>query len=156
LLEELQKDVHPLKPSAPMALIGKKKIYILHTPSEAVLEIDKDVVSLARRMLATCRAKRGHAIAAVQVGVPLNLVVLDNGQAFVNILVEAATEETVIEKEACLSLPGKVFDVPRFKEIDWSATSLTGTPVDNFFTDFEARMWQHEWDHIQGRLLSDG
>jgi len=145
-----------IKPTAPMALIGKKKIDILHKPSEAVLEIDKEVLKLASRMLATCHAKRGHAIAAVQVGVPINLVVLDNGQGFVNVLVEAASEEMVVDKEACLSLPGKVFSVYRYKEIDWSGTNVAGEEISNFFTDFEARMWQHEFDHIQGRLLSDG
>lgn len=138
----------------PMALIGKKKIDILHSPAQKVGQFDEEILSLASRMYGTV-LERGHAIAANQVGIPLNLIVLDNGQGYINIQIEEVDDETEIGVEGCLSLPGRHFVVPRFKKIKLVAQDLMNMKVEEEKEDFEARMWQHEYDHLRGELISE-
>lgn len=142
-------------PSRPINLIGKKKLNILHTKSEMLDSIDNEVINLAGRMLATCRVQRGLAIAAVQVGVPINLLVFRDGSAFVNVEIEPLSEDMEEGFEACLSLPGKTFCVPRYTEIQVSAVTILGQYAEAVETGDQARMWQHENDHLLGKLLSD-
>lgn len=137
----------------PMALIGKKQRDLLMSKSEDVPAIDSEIIDLAGRMVATCRAKNGYAIAAIQVGVPLNLVALRNGDVYFNVYVSPVERETEDDLEGCLSLPGKGFVVPRYKTIDLDAMLLSGEEVSEQFSGFEARMWQHEYDHINGILI---
>jgi peptide deformylase len=140
----------------PMALIGKKKIDILHTPAENVV-VDDKLVELSKKMIATVRKSYGHALAAVQVGIPINLVVTHGGQTFLNIEIDVDEESDIItEPEGCLSLPGRIFEVPRFSSIEFNADTLDGERVYNEFKDFEARIWQHENDHLLGKLISEG
>lgn len=138
-----------------MALVGRKNIDVLHTPAQRIEEIDTEILSLATRMLATCRVQKGHAIAANQVGFPINLVVLASGQGYVNVEIETEGE-TALEVEGCLSIPGRQFFVPRYDTIQWSGISITdGVSYQDIKTGFEARMWQHENDHLRGRLISE-
>jgi peptide deformylase len=141
--------------SKPMALIGKKNIDVLHTPAQKVEDIDAEIRSLATRMLATCRTQKGYAIAANQIGIPINLVVLASGEGYVNVEIECEGE-TSLDVEGCLSLPGRRFLVPRFETIQWSGTSITDDiSYQDEKTGFEARTWQHENDHLQGKLISE-
>lgn len=139
----------------PIALIGKKKLDILHTPAVNV-QVDKEILDLAGRMLATVRVQRGYAIAANQVGVPINLIVLPVGEAYVNVGYAHDGQETDEGIESCLSLPGKKFSVFRYNRIEWNAVNaVTGEFKFEKLADFTARMWQHETDHLKGLLLSD-
>ena len=144
-----------LIPGKPIALIGKKKINILHTPA-SIVTLDNEIYKLAGRMLTTCRINGGMAIAANQVGIPINLVVTNVGKGYINIgYAPDKDRETEEATEGCLSLPGKRFVVLRFKKIELNTTNLKGEYVFEKMENLQARMWQHETDHIQGKLLSD-
>jgi peptide deformylase len=141
----------------PMALIGKKKINILHTPSEEIEELNQEVIDMAKKLRATARVHSCYAVAAVQVGVPINMVAWKNGDVAINIVLDGEGE-MYEDEETCLSLPGKKFIVPRFKEVHIQATFLTELGpnfVEEDVDGFSARVWQHEYDHIEGKLLSD-
>lgn len=144
-----------IEPSKPIRLIGKKQNDLLHTPAEMLDDITDEVRALASKMLATVRVQNGIAIAAVQVGVPINLVVLRDGSAFVNMEIEPTSDELDEDLEGCLSLPGKVFKVLRHKEVQVSGITIYGQYCEAVETGFAARMWQHENDHLMGRLLTD-
>lgn len=140
----------------PMAVIGQKKFAILETKSEHVDEITDDIKLLARKLLTTCIKKDGHAIAAVQVGIPINLVVTATGEAFVNVGVSTTGKKKEDGIEGCLSIPGRYYNVPRFKKAEFSGTNVeTGEFLFKKVDGFEARLWQHEYEHLQGQLISE-
>lgn len=118
---------------------------------------DESLDVLVHRMLLTCRANRGVAIAAPQVGVALQVVVVDEGDrgvVFCNPVVEAGGK-LVAGTESCLSLPGRIFQVPRHHRAVVVGQDLNGEPFGADVAGFHARKWQHEAMHLQGRLLSD-
>lgn len=144
-----------LIPGRPLALIGKKKIDILHTSAKLVDSVDKEIIILASRMYATVK-HIGHAIAANQIGIPINLIVLADGLAYINVSInpdlESGMEPGV---EGCLSLPGRHYLVDRYLSIEFSGTTLKNEIINSDVEGFEARMWQHEFDHLNGKLLSE-
>jgi len=137
-----------------MALIGKKKIDILHTESSAVTTIDDEIRDLAFRMVETCKRGNGYALAAVQVGIPINLIVTSQGEGFVNIEVETSGEIEVAP-EGCLSIPGRWYMVPRFNKAKIIGQRISGQTFTKDVENFEARIWQHENDHLLGKLISE-
>jgi peptide deformylase len=59
------------------------------------------------------------------------------------------------QEEGCLSLPGIHVNVARGKQVRMQARDLDGRPIDEVATGFVARVWQHEFDHLNGTLLTD-
>jgi peptide deformylase len=58
--------------------------------------------------------------------------------------------------EGCLSLaPADDCKVTRAKIVDWTAQDLDGKPIHGKFRDFDARVFQHELDHLNGGLITD-
>lgn len=138
----------------PLNLVGKNH-EALHRPAERVENIDDEVYRIAGRLLATVRVRRGLAIAAPQVGISLQIVVLPNGNAVVNPEYEALSDEMIDGPESCLSLPGRHFRVPRAREAQVGATLLNGDEIDLELDGLGSRMWAHELDHLRGVLISD-
>lgn len=125
-------------------------------PVEAFGHEDLDV--LAHRMYLTCLQHRGAAIAAPQVGVPLRLVVVaapqGHGVVFCNPVIEAGGA-TIDGPESCLSLPGRQFRVPRRNRVVVVGQDINGDGFGGDAVGHDARMWQHELMHLEGRLLVD-
>lgn len=136
----------------PMALVGRKHD-ALHRPSAVVVDLEH-AKALADRMFATLTAKRGLALAAPQVGHALQLVVLWDGTAIINPTITGHSEDQNLAAEACLTIPGRWYEVPRYDVVTLEASNLGGgrqrLTVDNVL---HARMWQHELDHLNGLLL---
>jgi peptide deformylase len=61
----------------------------------------------------------------------------------------------VIEQEGCLSIPDLRGRVPRYKSIRVRARDRKGKKLDFIAAGFHARVIQHEWDHLNGRLFLD-
>lgn len=139
-----------------MALVGKKSAVLGEVALPVVLNdlTRPAILALAERMLATCRAKGGMAIAAPQVGVSQRLVVQWDGTAWINPILDLDEEETVEDVEGCLSIPGRVFLVRRFTRCAMTATGIDGITVTVGLEGLEARMAQHEVDHLDGVLIS--
>lgn len=139
-----------------MALVGKNHS-ALSTTAELVKSVDKTLFTLAQRMLITCKKHNGVALAANQVGVPINMVVLSGGEWFINVFLDAELDTpNAMDQESCLSLPGRTFLVPRFDKVSVLAVDMTAGEEREYEVEgFTARMWQHEHDHLMGRLISN-
>ncbi len=114
-----------------------------------------------RRMRATLTKSGGVGLAAPQVGLSLQ-VVLVQGQTepkavltCIDPRIVAASAETVDGYEACLSIPGVGGLVRRARTVDVAYYDLVGTARSRHAADWEARIFQHEIDHLHGILYLD-
>jgi peptide deformylase len=135
----------------PLALVGRDHP-ALHMPARPVEDYE-EARRLAGRMWETLRRKQGYAIAAPQVGRALQLVVTPTLWLANPMLLEVGAEtETTIE--GCLSLPGRWYSVARAKRAVVKGYDLVnGANVTRSTAGVDARMWQHECDHLEGLLL---
>jgi len=140
----------------------------LHSPAAAVGEIDDSVRELVRDMEETMAAAPGVGLAAPQVGVPLRIFVWswvdEEGAAHrgtainPHLLIAPLTLGELDddeESEGCLSIPGERFPLRRSTEAVLTATDLDGTPFEVRATGWLARIFQHEYDHLDGVLYAD-
>ncbi|MCK9248947.1 MAG: peptide deformylase [Solirubrobacteraceae bacterium] len=103
----------------------------------------------------------GVGLAANQVGTLHRVLVyaVDGGEGPVRRLVNPRItwmgEETEVGNEGCLSLPGVQVDVERAVHLRVSAVDDAGSPIDVEASGFEARIIQHEIDHLDGILILD-
>jgi peptide deformylase len=130
---------------------------VLKQPASAVTDIDSRVVKLSEDMLATLRGVAGLGLAAPQVGVQKRLFVYQMGEdedphVLVNPTISEARGEWEFE-EGCLSLPGLYFPIVRPKEVHLTGYDLEGHEVSIEADEVLARLFQHELDHLDGRLL---
>ncbi|MCX6807174.1 MAG: peptide deformylase, partial [Candidatus Berkelbacteria bacterium] len=146
----------------------------LYQKSQEISRIDDKIIQLSKDVLETKRANFGVGLAAPQVGKLMRIIVLGNlehqekkelkipEQILINPFIVKKSSETEIADEGCLSLPGLTGKVSRHKEINIKATSLeiignkTQTKKIQFKAkNFQARVIQHEIDHLDGILFSD-
>lgn len=119
-------------------------------------------------MLATMDDANGVGIAAPQVFEPLSLIIVasrpnprypDAPQmaqtTLVNPEILRVSGVTVKGWEGCLSIPGLRGLVPRFTKVGVRYLDLQGEVHEEEYTDFPARVFQHEFDHLQGILFID-
>ena len=111
-------------------------------------------------MLRALRAADGVGLAAPQVGVTARLFVWGAPdeipeQVIVNPLLEPTSSATREDWEGCLSIPGLRGLVPRFRRVRLSGLDRFGEPIDRRLVGFEARIAQHEQDHLDGVLFLD-
>ena len=141
---------------------------VLHSPALPVANFDEALTSLVRDMEDTMAAAPGVGLAAPQVGVPLRLFVynwrdddgeLHRGTAINPELwispptVDELDEEN--ESEGCLSLPGERFALRRSARAILRSTELDGTASEVVADGWLARIFQHEYDHLNGLLYAD-
>ncbi|MEQ8708041.1 MAG: peptide deformylase [Rhodospirillales bacterium] len=124
---------------------------------------------LVADMLETLADAGGVGLAAPQVHVPLRLMIFfvpesrielpedpeDSAQdmtVLVNPGYEPLTEETSLGWEACLSVPGLTGAVPRYTRIRYWGYGLDGARIERRASGFHARVFQHEYDHLDGVL----
>ncbi len=127
------------------------------TPAEA-----ERVRALAPQMLATMYAAPGIGLAAPQVGVSLRLVVLDLQReqsrapmVLLNPEIIAASRETAVREEGCLSLPGQFADVERPERVKLRWQDLEGKRHEMEADGLLSVCLQHELDHLDGVLFVD-
>lgn len=116
---------------------------------------------IAENMIETMLAYKGIGLAANQVGLGLNLAVLNLEEkskiiVLANIIIKCYTKETDIQNEGCLSCPGISVPVKRYLGVDIEAQNLLGEKVEYRFTEYDARILQHEVDHLNGILITHG
>lgn len=114
---------------------------------------------LAAQMIKLMVAADGVGLAAPQVNRPERMFVAilnDEYHVFINPIIEELSESVGTEKEACLSLPGVLVPVRRSKIIRISYYDAGGKYHEKKkFKRMNARIIQHEHDHLQGVLISD-
>jgi peptide deformylase len=97
-------------------------------------------------------------LAAPQVGVLQRLLVYDvhdDPQVLVNPMLDEYSDETEESEEGCLSVPGVTMPVERAVSVHVRGFDASGEPVDFRAEGFEARVIQHENDHLDGVLIVD-
>lgn len=129
---------------------------VLRRRAEEVAEIDGRLARLAEDMLVTMREARGVGLAAPQVGVSKRLFVYDINDTGPRTLVNPVIVEAEGEwehEEGCLSVPGMWFQIKRAKRVLVRGYDLDGREVSYEGEDMEAKLYQHEVDHLDGHLL---
>lgn len=130
---------------------------VLKQRASEVSSIDGTLVRLADDMIETMLAAPGVGLAAPQVGVQKRLFVYqidpDEGpKTIVNPIISEARGEWEYD-EGCLSIPGLSFPIVRPKEVLLTGYDLDGNEVAIEADELLARAFQHELDHLDGRLL---
>jgi peptide deformylase len=135
----------------------------LRLVSEPVKRVDAPLRALAEDMFETMYAAPGIGLAAIQIGIPTRLVVMDLSkkdeaqapQVFINPEVTWRSEETATREEGCLSIPDYYEEVERPQRIKVKYLDLDGKPHEIEADGLFATCLQHEIDHINGVLFID-
>ncbi len=136
---------------------------ILREKSLKVEQVDKDLQTLMDDMLESMYAAPGIGLAAIQVGVPKRVIVLDlakkdspkNPMCFVNpeIIEKSKTNSTY--EEGCLSVPGQFAEIDRPDKCYIKYLDYHGQPQEIRAEGMLATCIQHEMDHLEGILFID-
>ncbi len=135
---------------------------ILHRPAETVLKITKTINKLTDDMIETMYAAQGIGLAAPQIGVPLNIFVVDISSGhnphdliiMINPSLMIATG-TQSKEEGCLSVPGFNVSLERPAQIKLKGVDRNGRELQFEAKDLLARAFQHEMDHLDGKIFID-
>jgi peptide deformylase len=135
---------------------------VLRMPAKPVDELDEAVTSLVDRMGQLMREAHGVGLAAPQLGILRRILVYQTGEqdplvALVNPRLTASSEERATEDEGCLSLGAASVVVPvdRAQRVTVEGSSPEGEPRRIDAEGLEARVIQHELDHLDGILIID-
>ncbi|MGN6324847.1 peptide deformylase [Pseudolysinimonas sp.] len=141
---------------------------VLHTVAAPVEAVDDELRTLVADMVETMHAAPGVGLAAPQVGVGLRLFVwsfevadgeLSEGVAINPRLWIAPMPlgplDEEVESEGCLSIPGERFPLRRSPAAILEATDLDGQAFEIRTSGWLARIFQHEYDHLDGVLYAD-
>ncbi|MGL5941401.1 MAG: peptide deformylase [Waterburya sp.] len=141
---------------------------ILRNKAQAVITIDQDILELIDSLTATAIAKKGVGIAAPQISQSYRLFIVASHPndryphaptmpptAMINPRILSHSDEIVKDWEGCLSVPDTRGLVPRYREITVEYTTKEGETKQEILTDFVARIFQHELDHLDGILFID-
>jgi peptide deformylase len=130
---------------------------VLRRPATDVTDVDGALVRLTDDMFTTMYEAPGIGLAAPQVGVQKRFFVYDHGEGAGVILnpriIESDGEWTF--EEGCLSVPDLTWEITRPKQVHLVGVDLDGNEVSIEADEIEARLFQHEIDHLDGVLLVD-
>jgi peptide deformylase len=114
---------------------------------------------LADTLWEESRRLRGLGLSANQVGIDSKVFVMGvdekNRKNVFNPKVISVSKETELAREGCLSYPGLWLSVKRPKQVTLSYQTVDGTHVVETFVGLQARIAQHEFDHMEGLNFSD-
>jgi peptide deformylase len=147
-----------------IALRGEK---VLSMKSEAVEDpTDPLIKSLAKNMLVAMKKYDGVGISAPQLRIPKRVIIVHSRPnsrypeapetgpiIMINPEIISLSDALCSEWEGCLSVPGLRGLVPRPKEAAITYTTLKGERIETLLTGFPARIFQHEFDHLEGILF---
>ncbi len=133
---------------------------VLKSRASPVTEFGPELRAEVERMIAIMRDGMGVGLAATQLGVLRRLLVFQAGSdgeptALVNPVIEWLSDEGSLAEEGCLSLPRVTMDVERPLHARISGRDAEGEAVEIEASGLEARVLQHEIDHLDGVLILD-
>ncbi len=132
----------------------------LRTVAEPVREFDAALARLIDDLIDTLRATHAVGLAATQVDVHRQIVVVDVSgdrsapQVFINPR-SLAQDTLAMVEESCLSVPGVVASVRRHARMHVAAVDRDGQPFERRLEGAAAVVLQHEMDHLRGVLFTD-
>lgn len=149
----------------PIVIFGSE---VLRKQSEKLTPEYPDLKKLIEDMFLTMDAADGVGLAAPQIGKNIRLFVVDCSpwgdedeackeykRAFINPEIYEVSEETDLFNEGCLSLPGLHEDVRRPVAVRMRYLDENFEEHDELFDGFRARVIQHEYDHLDGKVFTD-
>lgn len=131
----------------------------LQTIAKPVQRVDASIQKLVQDMAETMYAAPGIGLAATQVDVHKQVIVIDLSetkdqlQVFINPQIIAQSVETQVCEEGCLSVPGIYDNVERASIVTIEALNLQGEKFTLVAEDLLSVCLQHEIDHLQGRVF---
>jgi len=137
---------------------GEAGAAVLRRIADPIKYVDTEVRTLIEEMGDIMYSAHGVGLAAPQIGRSVRLLVYDAGdglKALINPEILKMKGEQYEPEEGCLSIPGLRGVVKRAKDITVKALDRDGHPVRFRATEFEARIIQHEIDHLNGILFID-
>ncbi len=130
-----------------------------------VKEITDEIRTLVKDLADTMFAHNGAGIAAIQVGAPERIYLVDAAVAggreedppvvFINPEIVWLSDETEVTDEGCLSFPGIYVPIKRHVRARVRAMNLDGQTFEAEGEGLYARAMQHEGDHLNGKLIAD-
>src|SRR5262249_15507079 len=135
----------------------------LRYASRPIEQIDDALRSTVRAMFDLMYERKGIGLAANQVALPFRFFVLnltadptqkDQEQVFINPEI-VKRHSSIEDEEGCLSFPGLFGKVQRAKKVRARAFDLEGNPIEIEAEDLFSRAFQHETDHLSGKLFID-
>jgi peptide deformylase len=144
----------------PLVKLPDAKLRVI---SEPIGEVTDDIRVLASDMLDTMYDAPGIGLAAIQIGVPKRLVVIDLGKSeeerhpvvLVDPEILSVSEEKRVHEEGCLSIPEYYEEVERPDRITLRYRDLDGKEIETEADGLFATCVQHEIDHLNGVLFID-
>ncbi|QVL31114.1 peptide deformylase [Telmatocola sphagniphila] len=137
---------------------------VLRAKAEPISTISKELAIQAGEMLELMYKHEGLGLAGPQVGLPLQILVMnfsgkpeekENECVAINPVIVNMQGAQVNDREGCLSFPGVFTNIRRYKTVRVQAYNLKGELFEMVSNDLGARLWQHEVDHLQGALFID-
>ena len=138
-----------------MRRYGDPILRLLAAPVDAVTP---EIKTLIKDMAETMWHQVGIGLAAPQIGVSLRIFVMDDGKRGARAIVNPVVTErggVVKEEEGCLSLPGIFAEVERSKSLRIEGLDGEGEPISFDAQGLQAKIIQHELDHLDGVLFID-
>lgn len=149
----------------PIVIYGSQT---LRNPNQKLTPDYPDLKKLVDDMFLTLGDTGGVGLAAPQIGKNLSLFIVDctpyaeehpeladYRRVFINAEIYESSEQTELFNEGCLSLPGLYEDVRRPVSIRMRYVDENFVEHDELFEGLPARVIQHEYDHIEGKVFTD-
>ncbi|MDJ0648690.1 MAG: peptide deformylase [Xenococcaceae cyanobacterium MO_188.B19] len=148
------------KPPLDIHYLGDR---VLRQPAKRIAKVDDNIRQLVKDMLQTMYSADGIGLAAPQVGVNKQLIVIDCEPdkpenpplVLINPKITRYSSQTCNSDEGCLSIPGVYLEVNRPEAIEVSFKDELGKPRKLQTAGLLARVIQHEMDHLNGVMFVD-
>ncbi|MDR9404458.1 MAG: peptide deformylase [Halothece sp. Uz-M2-17] len=136
---------------------------VLRQQTKRINKVNQSVRDLAQEMIQTMYAEQGIGLAAPQVGVNKQMLVIDCDPSntatppliLINPEIKSYSKELLKGEEGCLSIPGVYLDVVRPEAVEVKYKDESGRPQKMQASGLLARVIQHELDHLHGVLFVD-
>ena len=130
---------------------------VLREHAKNVAKITPNIIKLLDNLTDTMYAANGVGLAAPQIGVSKRVAVVDTDEELIELINPEIfqKEGSETDTEGCLSVPGLIGDVTRYKKVWVRTLDRQGQTVEICKEGLTARALQHEIDHLDGILFID-
>ncbi|MFO7892058.1 MAG: peptide deformylase [bacterium] len=131
---------------------------VLRKSSSLIHTYDKALQDFAYQMFSFMQASKGIGLAAPQIGILYRIITIDSEgmeRFLINPEIIRSSSNKDIEEEGCLSLPDQWYTINRSLEVEVKARSPEGKKLHFTAKGLNARIIQHEIDHLNGILICD-
>ena len=143
---------------AVLPIITGAESTVLRTKTAKITSFGKELQKLIGNLLDTVHVAEGAGLAAPQIGISERVTVARIGADFlplVNPEIIWKSDQVELAEEGCLSLPNVWLQIPRSTTIILHYQNETGDEKERKLEGFDARVVQHEVDHLNGVLIVD-